>query len=103
MQSALRFVEPRPASGARIFSRPHTSRAMGASNAGIAAIVQRIVGQVVVMDVTPDFCGGPIDERVDLDQMKLRVPLHFESAGARRGLIATDAGHPRAQPRELVP
>ena len=79
----------------------YASRAMRAANTGIPAIVQRIVRQIVVMDVAPDFSGGPIGERVDFDQMKLRIPLHLERAGSGRCLVPTDAGHPGAQVREL--
>ena len=66
MQSALGFVESGPASCSRIFPGLHTSRAMRAADAGISAIMQRIVGQIVVMNIVPDFFRGPIDERIDL-------------------------------------
>ena len=81
MKSALGFVEPGPASCSRIFSGLHTSCAMGAADAGISAIMQRIVGQIVIMNVAPDFCGGPIDKRINLDQMEFCIPLHFECSG----------------------
>src|SRR5580693_2706999 len=96
VQSALGLVESRPAAGSRIFPRLHAPRAMRAANAGIAAVMQRIVGKIVVMNVLPDFSGGPIGERIDLDQMKLSIPLYLGCAGSSRGLVTTDACCPRA-------
>ena len=64
--------------------------------------MQRVVRQIVVMDVAPDFFRSPIGQRIDLDQMKLRVPLHLERSGSGRGLITTDAGYPGAQSREFA-
>lgn len=95
VQSALRFVEPGPPSRARVFSGLHAPSAVRAPNAGIPAIVQRIVRKIVVMDIAPDFRVRPVGERVDLDQVKLRVPRDLESAGPGRSLVATDAGDPR--------
>src|SRR5580658_8281857 len=75
---------------------------MRAADTGIASIMQSVVGKVVVMDVAPDFSGGPIGKRVDLYQMELRVPLDLERACSGRGLLATDAGNPCAQLRQLL-
>jgi hypothetical protein len=75
---------------------------MRASNTGIASIMQSVVGKVVVMDVAPHFPRGPIGKWVDLDQMKFRVPLDLECACSGRGLLATDAGNPCSQIRQLL-
>src|SRR5258708_7113675 len=101
MQPALRLVEPRPASRAGIFSRLHASRAMGAPNAGISAIMERVVGKVVVVDITPDLRRAPVGERVDLHQMKFCVPVYLKRAGPLWGLVAADTGHPCPQLRKL--
>jgi hypothetical protein len=53
---------------------------MRASDAGIVAIVQGIVGNVVLADVVPDTVGGPIREGVDFHQMKGCVPLDLARA-----------------------
>jgi hypothetical protein len=75
---------------------------MGASNAGIPAIMQRVVGKVVVVDITPDLRRAPVGERVDLHQMKLCVPVYLKRAGPLRSLVATDTGDPRPQLRKLL-
>ena len=67
---------------------------MNAANAGIIAVVQRIVGDVVFADVTPHHLPSPIRDRVNLNQLKLRVPFQFVSLSSRGGLISADRGDP---------
>src|SRR5207237_6506603 len=68
-------------------------RAGRAPDRGIAAVVERVVGKVVAVDVAPDVLLAPVDEGVDLPDPALRVPLELRRSGARRRLLATD---PRA-------
>ena len=69
---------------------------MGASNAGIIAIVQRVIWYVVLVDVTPDHFGSPVCNGIDLDQLKLRIPFQLVSVGSRGGLISADRSDPGA-------
>src|SRR5580704_11106166 len=97
VQSALGFLEPGPASRSRVFAGLDASGAVRAADTRIPAIVQRIIGESVFVDVAPDLLRGPIGERVDLDQMKLRIPRHLERARSFGGLITTDTGYPGPQ------
>src|SRR5216683_2369404 len=71
VQAAFGLAETGPASCAQIFPGLDCARAMGASNAGIIAIVQRVIWYVVLVDVTPDHFGSPVCNGIDLDQLKL--------------------------------
>src|SRR5687768_16375371 len=77
VQSALlsaRFLPP-PSTGSEIlsgFERTGTGRA---SDASIAAVVQRIVGNIVLTDVGPDIIQRPIQQRIKLRQAVARIPL----------------------------
>ena len=53
MQAALGLGESWPTAGAWIFSRANGARAMRAADAGIVLIVQRVVGDIVVVDIAP--------------------------------------------------
>src|SRR5579883_1895469 len=112
--------EPQPARGllphgGRIrFSRIRTSapragppgtngaRAVRAADAGVAAVVERIVRDVVGEQVVPDVLVAPGSDGVDLDQLKFAVPLDLAGVSARRSLVTPDGGDPCAQRGELV-
>ena len=80
MQPALVFREPGPAPRASIFPGPDRTRAMRATNARVIAVVQRIVRNLVLADVRPHHFRCPIGNRVNLDPLKLGVPLYFSAA-----------------------
>src|SRR5690349_12431850 len=54
VEPAFCFCQARPAPGSHVFSEPDSARAMGAADARIALVVQRIVGDIVFAHVTPD-------------------------------------------------
>src|SRR4051794_28955600 len=49
-------------------------RAVRAADRRVAAIVQRVVGDVVREDVAPDVLLGPVDERAQLPEAVRLVP-----------------------------
>src|SRR5271154_655755 len=53
VQAALSLGRSRPAPRPRVLSRMHGAGAMGAADAGVAAIMQRVVGHVMLVDVLP--------------------------------------------------
>ena len=77
VQTAFGLLEARPPSSSNIFSGLNRSGAMGASDARIIAVVQGVIGDVVLADVIPHLLSRPVRNGVDLDQLKLRVPLHL--------------------------
>src|SRR3954470_4309203 len=84
VQAALDLVGARPAS----VPAPAGDRAVRAADRVVAAVVQRVVGHVVIGDVAPDVLLGPVGERraLDLARMALVGP-ELRSRRARRGLL----------------
>src|SRR5215472_6970604 len=97
MQAAFVLGESRPASAALIFSRQDGAGAILATNTGIAAIVQRVIGNVVIADVAPHLCGVPVGDRVNFDDVEFRVPADLKSASTVRSLIAANSSDPSRQ------
>src|SRR5881397_4339897 len=94
VQPALGLGEPGPAPGPGILAGLHRAGAVGAAYARIVLVVERVVGDLVQLDVRPDVLGLPPGERVELDQPELGVPFDQLGVRARRGLLASDAGDP---------
>src|SRR5882762_3900218 len=70
----IRGVEPAfllaaagPTSRPFVLARLHGARAVRATDAGIAAIVELIVRERVLHDVAPDFFLGPLHDRAQLE------------------------------------
>src|SRR5229473_1705686 len=96
VQAALGLVLPCPAAlaaGAGV-------RARRAADRLVAAVVQRVVGQVVLRDEAPYVAVAPVGQRVELPQAVGLVP--FELGGVRAGgrLLTPQAGDPRVQVAE---
>src|SRR5579863_6153620 len=98
MQTAFaRFgVFPPPAPGAMTLPRCGGTRARRAANAGIAAIVQRVVRQLLGANIGPDIALGPIEQWTDLLQAVLLVARNRLRPGARIGLFTPHARDPGA-------
>src|SRR5512132_1939474 len=75
MQAAFGLREAGPATGAGIFSRLDGTGAVRASESRVPLIVQRIVRNVMQLDIGPDVLGRPTCQRIELDQFELRVPF----------------------------
>src|SRR5687767_13089542 len=75
VQPAFFFHRSRPAPGTLVFTGGDGAGARPATNARVALIVERVVRNVVVENELPDVVLGPLQQRVDLHQLELRVPL----------------------------
>src|SRR4051794_32442194 len=91
VQPALGLVGARPAALAAAAG----VRARRAADRLVAAVVQRVVGQVALADATEEIALGPVDERVVLPDPAALVELDVLGVGPRRPLLAADAGDPR--------
>src|SRR5260221_319464 len=94
MQPALRLGEAAPAAGPLVFSRHHSSRAWPAADAGVALVVQRIVGDIVLTDERPNLCLRPVGERAHFDKAELFVPTDDRGLRPVWTLIAADRTGP---------
>ena len=85
-------VFPPPRAG--VFARHHRTRAIGAANTGIVAVMQFVVGNFMDPNVGPDILPLPLRERIDFYQLKLLVPLDQLRIGSRGRLVPPDPGEP---------
>src|SRR4029079_19739653 len=107
---SLRFVEtallglrvlPPPAAGADVFAGLDRAGAGRASQARIALVVQRVVGDLVRAHVVPGLRLRPLHERVHLhDAAVAMVDLDRGQDRARDRLLAAQAGAPGVEGRE---
>src|SRR2546428_6304565 len=99
MQAAfldLSLLLPPPAAGALVLAGDGGARAGFAADRGVPALVQRVIWEVVLVDVRPDLVLGPRGQRRDLCQaLVLGVGRDDWSRRARRSLLAAQAGDPR--------
>jgi len=75
---------------------------MRAADAGVISVVQRIVGNLILLDVVPNHRRAPIGDGVDFVESKFCVPLDLARRGAVGRLIAANGCGPRAEPGELA-
>src|SRR5947209_2348722 len=64
---------PPPAAGACVFPRLGGPGTRGAANAGVALVVQRVIRNVVGVDVVPHLLIHPVGEGIDLEQPPMIV------------------------------
>ena len=91
-------------SGRRAQARPAAiaPRARRAADRRVALVVERVVGHVVLAHVVPDLVLRPFGERVELDDRAVVVvDLDLADVGARRPLVAAQAGDPGVERREV--
>ena len=96
MQAALGAVAVGPAAlatGAR-------QRGVRVADRGVAAIVQRVVGQAPLADVRPAVVVAPVGERIRLPELVRGVPAELRRVRPRRRLVAADAGDPGVEAAE---
>src|SRR4051794_41073126 len=91
VQPALGLVGPGPSPLAAV---PRQG-ARRAADRLVAAVVQLVVGQVALVDAPEEILLGPVDQRVVLPDPAALVELDVLGVGARRPLLAADAGDPR--------
>src|SRR5438067_2245273 len=94
MYAALQFVGAGPASGPLLLVGVDRAGAGDAADRAVAGIVQRVVRDLVHLDVGPDALLVPVCERVELPNVIAVRPLQLRSRRSARRLVAADAGDP---------
>src|SRR5688572_26115500 len=95
VDAAFELVAAGPAACALVLTRDDGTRAGNTADRRIARVMQRVVRNLVHVDVGLDALRVPVDDRLHLpDAVSLR-PLDLLSVRARRRLLAPDAGDPR--------
>src|SRR5438093_4067689 len=77
MDTALELVGAGPAAGALLLARRRRPGAGDAPDRAIARLVQRVVGNLVDLDVGPDALLVPVRKRVELPDAVAVRPLQF--------------------------
>src|SRR3989440_6122412 len=94
VDTAFQFVGAGPAAGTLLLvgrGRPGTG---DTADRAVAGLVQRVVRNLVDLDVGPDALLVPVRERVKLPDAVAVRPLQLRSRRAARRLVAADAGDP---------
>ncbi len=94
MDAALDLVGTRPAAGALVLAAPHGPRARDAADRRKARVVQRVVRNLVHVDVRLDALRVPVHDGLDLPDAVALRPLDALCICASQRLFATDAGDP---------
>src|SRR5437588_8107202 len=94
VDAAFELVGAGPAAGALLLVRRGRPGAGDAADRAVAGLVQRVVGNLVDLDVGPDALLVPVRERVELPDPVAVRPLELRSRRAARRLVAADAGDP---------
>src|SRR6185436_13537261 len=93
---ALELVGAGPAACALLLVLRDRPGAGNAADRAIPRLVQRVVGNLVHLDVRPDALLVPVRERVHLPDVVALRPLELGRLGPARRLVAADAGDPGA-------
>src|SRR6266508_4123060 len=94
VEAALGLLGARPAASPGVLARGRLPGAVGAADRGIALIVERVVGDVVVADVVPDLLLGPVGKWVQLPEPEALVPAELRRLRASLGVGAPDPRDP---------
>src|SRR5881398_1931496 len=70
------------------------NRRVAVADRVVTAVVQRVVGQIALLDVRPAVVVAPVGQRVRLPELVRLVPAELRRGCARRRLVAADAGDP---------
>src|ERR1700722_2976169 len=95
---ALLGLFPPPATRAMVLARHDRPGAGRAADARITLLMEAVEGQLASPDVRPDLLLGPVEQRADLVQAVLRIPLDGFAFSTGLRLLAPHAGDPRIVP-----
>ena len=94
MNPALELVGAGPPARALLFVLGDRPGAGNAADRAVARLVQRVVGNLVHLDVRPDALLVPVRERMHLPDVVALRPLELRRLGPARRLVAADARDP---------
>src|SRR4051794_34778389 len=98
-----RVLLPPPAPRTGGFARRDGARARRAADRRVAAVVERVVGQLALAHVLPDLVLGPLGERVQLDDRAVVVvELDLPDVAARGPLVAPQARDPGVEAGQVA-
>src|SRR5918995_1975298 len=87
VDAALELVRAGPAPRALVLAPADGARARDAADGRVARVVQRVVRDLVDVDVRLHTLGVPVDERLDLPDAVARRPLDLLGVRPRERLL----------------
>src|SRR5258708_296506 len=105
MQPALNglFLFPPPSPGALRLSGSHGARTWCAADRSEAAVVESMIGNVVLTDERDHLLAARVEQRIDFDQPVTGSHDRKRGGDTLIGLIRAQAGDPRDSSREGPP
>src|SRR5882724_6523334 len=94
VNATFELVRAGPAAGALLLVGRGRPGAGNAADRAIARLVQRVVRNLVDLDVGPDALLVPVGERVEFPDAVAVRPLQLRRRRAARRLVSADAGDP---------
>src|SRR5436189_6091060 len=94
VNATFELVRAGPAASALLLVGRGRPGAGNAADRAIARLVQRVVRNLVDLDVGPDALLVPVGERVELPDAVAVRPLQLRRRRAARRLVSADAGDP---------
>lgn len=96
MQSAFSVVGvfPPPSSRSDILAGLYGASTRLTANAGVALVVELVIGHAVLMNILPYLLLSPLDEWVDLDEPVHVVPFHEVHVLTSHALLSSQPAHP---------
>src|ERR671931_1109962 len=100
VDAALELVRAGPAAGALVLAADDGARARHAADRRVALVVQRVVRNLVDVEVGLHALRVPVDDGLHLPDAVALRPLDLLRVRARERLLAADAGDPRVIGRQ---
>src|SRR6266487_1526369 len=94
VNATFELVRAGPAAGALLFVGRGRPGAGNASDRAVAGLVQRVVRNLVDLDVGPDGLLVPVGERMELPDAVALRPLQLRRRRPAGRLVAPDPGDP---------
>lgn len=99
MQSAFAMIGifPPPSPRSDILAGLHGACAGLTANAGVALVVELVIGYAMLMDIVPHLLLSPLDERIYLDKSVHVVPFHEVHVLTGHALLTSQSAHPHVE------
>src|SRR5690349_11850825 len=89
-------VFPPPSASAYVLTRRYGTCAWCTANARVALVVQRIVVNVELFEISPYVGQAPVQQRAEFVETVGRIEFRLSQVLSRRRLIAAQTGYPCA-------
>src|SRR5215470_19076051 len=100
MQAAFGFTVALPSARSFVIAQTNRLSAMGATDARVATVMKRVIGQIVSNYIPPDISPAPANQRIDFDAIPSAIPFNNLGQGSGWRLFAANSRNPCVKPFE---